>query len=81
MRCVCHIVPEDILRRFSKDASLSNVERKIFEDTVKVDVELRRLRNQATKLTQVSTQVSRTMAAPVRRARIGTGHHGLRLQK
>jgi len=62
---MCHIVPEDILRRFSKDASLSNVERKIFEDTVKVDVQLRRLRNQAIKLTQVSTQVSRTMAAPV----------------
>jgi Zn-dependent metalloprotease len=60
MRCVCHIVPEEVLKRLEADSSFSLEQRKKFADTMKIDVELRKLRTQAGKLTRV---VSR-LAAP-----------------
>jgi Zn-dependent metalloprotease len=60
MYCVCHIVPEKVLKRLEADRSFSPEQRKKFADTMKIDVELRKLRTQAGKLTRV---VSR-LAAP-----------------
>jgi Zn-dependent metalloprotease len=60
MFCICHIVPEKVLKRLEADRSFSLEQRKNFADTIKIDVELRKLRTQAGKLTRV---VSR-LAAP-----------------
>jgi Zn-dependent metalloprotease len=53
MRCFCHIVPPNVLKRLSEDRSFSDEQRKNFADTIKIDVELRKLRTQAGKLTRV----------------------------
>jgi hypothetical protein len=54
MRCTCHIVPKAVLERLAKDKSLPAEQRKNFADTIKIDVQLRRLRVQAAKLTRVA---------------------------
>ena len=56
----CHIVPKVVLERLAKDPSLSAEERKNFEDTIKIDSELRQLRKRAGKLTRVAS----LMASP-----------------
>ncbi len=55
MRCTCHIVPKAALERLAKDKSLPAEQRKNFADSIKIDAELRRLRNQANKLTRVAS--------------------------
>jgi Zn-dependent metalloprotease len=57
MRCICHIVPEKVLKRLEGDRSFSLEQRKNFADTMKIDVELRKLRTQAGKLTRVASLV------------------------
>ena len=51
---MCQIVPAEVLKRLSKDRSLSEEQRKNFADTVKIDAELRKLRTQANQLTRVA---------------------------
>jgi Zn-dependent metalloprotease len=48
-------VPKAALERLAKDKSLSSEQRKNFADTIKIDAELRKLRTQANKLTQVAS--------------------------
>ena len=52
-RCPCCIVSADTLKRLAGDHSLSEAERRSFADTLRIDVELRRLRTQATRLSRV----------------------------
>ncbi|AWN48330.1 peptidase M4 family protein [Methylobacterium terrae] len=63
MRCTCHIVPADVLRRLAQDASLSQDTQRAFIDTAKVDVEQRRIRVQAVKLTMVAQATAQTVTA------------------
>jgi Zn-dependent metalloprotease len=58
MCCFCQIVPEKVLKRFADDRSFPEEQRKRFSDTMKIDVEMRRLRTQATKLTRVTRLVA-----------------------
>ena len=58
---ICQIVPERALKRLAADRSLSDEQRKNFTDTIKIDVEMRRLRAQAAKLTRVAESMA---AAP-----------------
>jgi hypothetical protein len=58
MCCFCQIVPQKVLKRFSADRSLSAEQRKNFADTMKIDVELRKLRTQAGKLTRVASLIA-----------------------
>jgi Zn-dependent metalloprotease len=57
MCCTCQIVPLHVLRRLSRDSKLSREQRKHFADTMKIDTELRKLRDQAAKLTRVASMV------------------------
>ena len=54
MCCMCQIVPERVLKRLAADRKFSEEQRKNFADTIKIDVQLRRLRVQAAKLTRVA---------------------------
>jgi Zn-dependent metalloprotease len=63
MCCICHIVPEKVLKRLAQDRSYSADQRKNFADTVKVDVELRKLRTQASKLTRVASLIAGPVVA------------------
>ena len=63
MRSTCHIVPQDVLRRLADDRSLSDAERKGFDDTARLDVELRRMRVQASKVTQLSQAIAASVSA------------------
>ncbi len=63
MTCTCHIVPQDVLRRLAEDRSLPDPERKSFADTARLDVELRRMRVQANKVTQLSLAMSPVVGA------------------
>lgn len=58
MCCTCQIVPLHVLRRLSRDSKLSKAQRKHFADTMKIDTELRKLRDQAARLTRVATMVA-----------------------
>ena len=51
---MCQIVPERVLKRLAADRKFSEEQRKNFADTIKIDVQLRRLRVQAAKLTRVA---------------------------
>jgi Zn-dependent metalloprotease len=62
--CTCHIIPQDVLKRLSKDKSFSEEQRTNFADTAKIDVELRKLRDQANKLTRVAGLTGMMSAAP-----------------
>jgi Zn-dependent metalloprotease len=62
MVCTCHIVPSDVLDRFAKDLSLPAELRRSLENTMLVDAELRKLREQAARLMQVAGQM--VTAAP-----------------
>ncbi len=63
MCCFCHIVPQKALKRLADDRSLSADQRKNFADTIKIDVELRKLRTQASKLTRVASMMAAPAAA------------------
>src|SRR5258708_21914112 len=65
MCCFCHIVPEKVLKRLAEDRSYSADQRKSFADTVKIDIELRKLRTQASKLTRVASLIAAPAAAAV----------------
>src|SRR6478752_6940776 len=54
MCCLCQIVPERVLKRLAADRKYSAEQRKNFADTIKIDVQLRRLRTQAARLTRVA---------------------------
>ena len=58
MRCTCHIIPEDVLRRWAEDPSLPEVIRIALRNTADIDVQFRALRDQAAKLAQVSELMS-----------------------
>jgi Zn-dependent metalloprotease len=61
----CHIVPKAALERFARDRALPAEQRKSFVDTMKIDAEFRRLRNQANKLTRVASLMAAAPAAAV----------------
>ena len=63
MLCTCHIVPQDVLRRLADDHSLPDAERKSFGDTARLDVELRRMRVQASKVTQLTQAIASSVSA------------------
>jgi Zn-dependent metalloprotease len=57
----CRIVPSDVLLKLSNDKSLSTASRQSFSDTMKIDIEVRKLRAQARRLTQASRAVTATL--------------------
>jgi Zn-dependent metalloprotease len=64
----CFIIPADVLKRLSEDRSLSNAARKNFADSITIDVQVRKLREQARKLTSTTLGIAGPMtiaAAPV----------------
>ena len=60
----CQIVPQKVLKRLSEDRRLSAEQRKTFADTIKIDVEFRKLRTQAGKLTRVASLIAGPTLAP-----------------
>jgi Zn-dependent metalloprotease len=64
MCCTCYIVPLHVLRRLSNDRKLSKEQRKHFADTMKIDVEQRKLRTQVAKLARVTSLVAAGAVAP-----------------
>jgi Zn-dependent metalloprotease len=58
MTCHCSIIPNDVLKRFAEDKGLSEQQRKTFSDTALVDMQMRKLRVQAGKLTSVTAALS-----------------------
>ena len=56
--CTCHIVPADVLRRFSTDDALTVEQRKSFADTSKLDAELRKLRSQAGRVSNIANLIA-----------------------
>jgi Zn-dependent metalloprotease len=74
MCCTCQIIPQHVLRRLSNDRTLSKEQRKHFADTMKIDVELRKLRTQAGKLTRVTSLMATGAAAAVAAAPAITVH-------
>ncbi|HEY2359142.1 MAG TPA: M4 family metallopeptidase, partial [Phenylobacterium sp.] len=58
MACTCHIIPQDVLRRLADDVSLSDTQRKSFADTAAIDVEFRKLREQAARLSFVAESIA-----------------------
>jgi len=62
--CTCHIIPEDVLKRLAKDKSFSEEQRTNFANTAKIDVEVRKLRDQASRLTRVAGITGMMAVAP-----------------
>ena len=62
MTCTCHIIPQDVLRKLADDAALSDAQRKSFADTANIDVEFRKLRDQAVRLSQVAQAIAGPLA-------------------
>jgi Zn-dependent metalloprotease len=60
---MCQIVPQDVLKRLAKDKSLSAGNRKSFADTARLDLQLRRLRSQAMRLSRLATAISPGLTA------------------
>ena len=58
MACTCHIVPQDVLRRLAEDRSLDAAQRKAFADTAKIDIEFRKLRAQAARLSRAAEAIA-----------------------
>lgn len=58
----CTIVPKSVLLKLSKDTRLSDDVRKGLANTAKLDIETRKIREQARKLTRTSLAVSPTVA-------------------
>ena len=65
MTCHCSIIPGDVLKRFAEDKKLSEQERKNFADAALVDVQMRRLRIEAGKLTSITATLARAPVAAV----------------
>ncbi len=53
MRCTCFIIPHDVLKKLAEDSKLADELRKASLDTGNISVELRKLRTQAGKLSNV----------------------------
>ncbi len=62
MPCRCFIVPRDVLQRLAQDASLPDDARKAAADTARVSIEIRRLRDQALVLTNLTRLVGPPVA-------------------
>ena len=77
MTCYCQIIPNDVLERLSKDPKLSAEERKNFADTALVDLQIRKLRIQAGKLTAVTTSLglASTVIAKTPAITVADCHH------
>jgi len=65
MTCHCSIIPNDVLKRFSQDKKLTDKQRQDFADAALVDVQLRKLRFQAGKLTSITRSLAREAVIPV----------------
>ena len=77
MCCMCQIVPERVLKRLAADRKFSEEQRKNFADTIKIDVQLRRLRAQAAKLTRVAGLMAEApTVAPAPAVTVYDCHHG-----
>ena len=63
--CSCRIVSAETLKRLVDDASLSEGQRQDFVNTLKIDAELRLLREQATRLSRVASLVAPAGLGPV----------------
>jgi Zn-dependent metalloprotease len=57
MACFCQIIPDEVLKRFSKDPRLSSAQRKHFANAALVGKQIRKLRTQAGKLTAVTASL------------------------
>jgi Zn-dependent metalloprotease len=57
MYCFCQIIPDEVLKRFSKDRKLTTEQRKHFARAALVGKQIRKLRTQAGKLTAVTTSL------------------------
>ena len=55
--CTCHIIPEDVLRRLSEDKRVPSDVRDAAARTATVDVEFRKLRTQALRLSRAAEMV------------------------
>lgn len=64
MCCFCQIIPPKVLKRLSENRAFSPEQRKTFADTIKIDVEFRKLRTQAGKLTRVTNKITGLTFAP-----------------
>jgi Zn-dependent metalloprotease len=61
MTCQCHIIPNDVLERLSKDGHLPENVRRALAETAAVGAEIRKLRVQASRLTSLTMSLA---AAP-----------------
>lgn len=77
MTCHCQIIPNEVLERLSRDTKLSATERKNLADTALVDVQIRKLRIQAGKLTAVTTSLglAPTVVAAAPAITVADCHH------
>jgi Zn-dependent metalloprotease len=57
MACFCQIIPDEVLKRFSNDPSLSADQRKHFANAALVGKQIRKLRTQSGKLTAVTASL------------------------
>ena len=77
MCCLCQIVPERVLKRLAADRKYSAEQRKNFADTIKIDVQLRRLRTQAARLTRVAALMAEApTVAPAPAVTVYDCNHG-----
>ena len=77
MTCHCQIIPNEVLERLSRDTKLSATERKNLADTALVDVQIRKLRIQAGKLTAVTASLglAPTVVAAAPAITVSDCHH------
>ena len=58
----CTIIPKNVLERLASDRTLSEAQRKNFSDTLRLDVEMRKLRQQARKVSTLGQTVNAAVA-------------------
>lgn len=58
MPCRCFIIPNDVLERLSHDKKLAQEERDNFENTAAIDAQMRKVREQAVKLSRLTATLS-----------------------
>ncbi|HEX3407039.1 MAG TPA: M4 family metallopeptidase [Caulobacteraceae bacterium] len=58
MRCLCHIVPPDVLDRFRADPDLAEDVRKAMANTLLLDEAFRRVRDEATELSRIALSIA-----------------------
>jgi Zn-dependent metalloprotease len=57
MACFCQIIPDEVLKRFSRDPKLTAAQRKHFANAARLGTEIRKLRKQAGKVTAVTASM------------------------